>query len=119
MRTNADITVVRLKKDGSFESFKLYGVLWLDKLVRTVSGKSVIKTAETEIHISEAAYTEAAYTDAIRTGDMIVKGTMDYTGLSSRDLRTQLEADNAVTVTIVSDFITISSRLKHVEVICE
>lgn len=114
MRTNADITIVRLKKDGSFESFKLYGVIWLDKLVRTVSGKSVIKTAETEIHISEAAYT-----DAIRTGDMIVKGTMDYTGLSSRDLRAQLEADNAVTVIIVSDFITISSRLKHVEVICE
>lgn len=114
MRTNADITIVRLKKDGSFESFKLYGVLWLDKLVRTVSGKSVIKTAETEIHISETAYT-----DMIRAGDMIVKGSMDYTGLSSRDLRTQLEADNAVTVTIVSDFITISSRLKHVEVICE
>lgn len=114
MRTNADITVVRLKKDGSFESFKLYGVHWLDKLVRTVSGKSVIKTAETEIHISETAYT-----DTIRTGDMIVKGTMDYTGLSSRDLRTQLEADNAVTVTIVSDYITVSSRLKHVEVICE
>ena len=114
MRSNADITVVRLKKDGSFESFKLYGVHWLDKLVRTVSGKSVIKTAETEIHISETAYT-----DMIRTGDMIVKGSMDYTGLSSRDLRTQLEADNAVTVTIVSDYITVSSRLKHVEVICE
>lgn len=117
MRTNADITIVRINTENEAESYFIPGVYWQQIESFSMSGKAVVSASEVSVYIPQKNFNQSGI-NTILKGDYVAKGSKDYSGLYGKELKRQLEEDSAVIVQTVNDYLDVGKIRPHLELRC-
>lgn len=116
MRSNADITVVRLFTDGTCKQWYIRGVNWQPQNKVVIVNKTIVSQDVVMVYISRQSITEKM--ERIKVRDYLVQGIRNYGDKTGKTLRKALDTDEAVIVEAVKDYEDLGRCLAHIEVRC-